>query len=369
MAKGLGRGGIEQFLTKAVRHVDRERFAVEVAYLLPHKDQLVPELEAQGVKVHCLASSRPTDIRWLARLRSVVGEGKFDIVHSHMPYPAVGARLALNRRGLVVVHTEHNVWPRYRRPTFWANALSYRRNDTVIAVSDAVLRSIQLPRVLSRPLLPPIEVVAHGIEPGTVQRGPDARARARAFLGLREDELVLGTVGSLTLKKDPTNLLTAMAMLLPDRPSLRLVMVGAGPLEPALRREIERRRLGANVRLLGSRDDVPELLPAFDVFVLSSRYEGLPLALVEAMAAELPSVATSVGGVPELVEDGLSGLLVAPRDPAALAAAVEKLLSDPQARAEMGWWAGVAASRWNVAAAVEHTQEIYERVLRRRRRH
>jgi glycosyltransferase involved in cell wall biosynthesis len=170
-------------------------------------------------------------------------------------------------------------------------------------------------------------------------------------------------VGSLTPKKDHPNLLAAIGLLAPEHPSLRLVVVGTGPMEAQLRRDVERSGLGSRVHLLGARDDVPHILPAFDVFVVSSRYEGLPLALVEAMAAGLPSVATSVGGIPELLDDGRTGFLVAPGDPAALAAAVEKLLCDPKTRAEMGWWAAVDAVRWNVAAAVEKMQELYEQAL------
>ncbi|MGH9022863.1 MAG: glycosyltransferase [Acidimicrobiia bacterium] len=362
MVKGLGRGGIEQFLARAAAHVDPERYHLELAYLLPWKDAFVADFQRHGVRVHCLGGGDALDPRWILGLRRLVTSQDWDLVHTHMPYPAIGARLVVPWR-LPIVHTEHNVWASYRRLTYWANALSYGRNRRALAVSEGVARSIRRPRLLRLLPMPPVEVMAHGIDDRLVETGPEARAGARELLGLGSDDLVVGTVGSLTSKKDQANLIDAVSILAPDHPSLQVVVIGGGPLEAQLLTRIERRGLTRVVRLLGCRSDVLQVLPALDVFALSSRYEGLPLALVEAAATGLPCVATDVGGASEVVEDGATGFLVPSQDPHSLAGALAKLLDDPGLRMSMGSRAAAGASKWNVVSAAERMQRLYDEVL------
>ena len=137
--------------------------------------------------------------------------GAFDLVHTHMPVPAVAARMVLPRRPPVIVHTEHNLWDRYRPLTRWANALTYPRNSAVIAVSDAVASSIRPPHW--GPALPPVEVVLHGPDPQAIRSGPDARRHGRELLGLDAGVPVVGTVGNFTSKKNQRMLLDAVAQI------------------------------------------------------------------------------------------------------------------------------------------------------------
>jgi glycosyltransferase involved in cell wall biosynthesis len=359
LTKGLGRGGSERLLAGLARHLDRSEFRLEVAYLLPWKDAFVDEIVATGTPVHCLDAPRPTSVGWIGRLRGLVREGGFDVVHTHMPAPAVAARLALPpRSGPALVHTEHNLWDRYRRPTRWANALTYRRNRAVIAVSDGVAESIRSHV--------PAEVIVHGADTTRVVSG-DARATAarvaRDRLGLPPDARVVGNVGNFTAKKDHATLFRAIASLGSTPVPTRLVVVGIGPLVSELRGLAAELGIADRVVFAGSRDDVFDLLPAFDVFALSSRYEGLPIALLEAMASGVPPVATSVGGIPEVIADGRDGLLVPPGDPAALAAALDKLLADAGLRADLGGRARARAADFDLVAAVRRTEAVYRRVV------
>lgn len=360
LAKGLGLGGTEHRLTRALRHVDRARFEIDVAYVLPWKDALVPAIEAQGVPVHCLRGGAAFDLRWVLRLRRLVAERKYDIVHTLMPYPAIAARLALH--GVHLVHTEPNVWDAYRPFTAWANAATYGSNDAVIAVSEAVAASVGVRRRVRR--LPPVHTVVHGIDHSGIRRGPDARAAARLTLGLKADDLVVGAVASLTPKKDHHTLLAAFAVgLARGADPTRLVLVGGGRLDAELRAVAGQLGIADRVVFAGARDDVMALLPAFDIFALSSRHEGLPIALVEAMATGLPAVATTVGGVPELITDGEDGLLVPPGDTSAFAAALAKLAADAPLRTAMGDAARARAGRLDLSGAMRRTQEIYDTVL------
>jgi glycosyltransferase involved in cell wall biosynthesis len=362
LAKGLGRGGAERLLVGAARHLDRDRFQMEVAYLLPWKDAFVRDLEELGVRTHCLRQRRTTDLSWVLRLRRLVRHGRFDLVHTHMPYPAIGARLVLWPPHPAIMHTEHNVWDRYRPATRWANRLTFRRNAAVIAVSDAVADSIHRPRIL-RTRFPEVEVVRQGASIESVRKvTPETRRTARALLGLGDDDLVVGSVGNFTQKKDHATLLRACARLRDEEPRMRLVLVGTGPLEGDLVDAAQELGIGERVLFTGSRPDVFDLLPGFDVFALSSRFEGLPIALLEAMAAGLPTVATSVGGIPEVLTDGHEGFLVPDGDPDALAAALRKLLTDEHLRREMGEHAEACAHDFDLTGAVRRMQEIYESV-------
>jgi hypothetical protein len=161
LIKGLGRGGAEQLLRSAVPYIDRDRFDIEIAYLLRTKDALVSELVEEGIAVHCLHAG--AGIGWVKRLRALVREREVRVVHTHSPYAAVGARLSLNAR-VHLVHTEHNVWERYRAPTYWGNALTFSRNRHVFAVSETVRRSIRYPAPLRRLRMPPVETMYHGLD-------------------------------------------------------------------------------------------------------------------------------------------------------------------------------------------------------------
>jgi glycosyltransferase involved in cell wall biosynthesis len=174
---------------------------------------------------------------------------------------------------------------------------------------------------------------------------------------------VIGTVGNFTAKKAQGDLLLATAELALQHAELTLVLVGSGPLEATLRSQVEALGLERNVIFTGMRDDVYELLPAFDVFVLSSRFEGLPISLLEAMAAGVPPVATRVGGIPEVIVDGVSGLLVEAGAPDQLTKSVAEVLDDAGLAARLAAGALERSEHFDLAHAVEQTERIYGQAL------
>jgi glycosyltransferase involved in cell wall biosynthesis len=210
-----------------------------------------------------------------------------------------------------------------------------------------------------------VHVIANGIDTSSFAPRPGARSDLRRELGLPEDAWVVGTVGRLAPEKDQALLVRAMAPFLGER--RRLVIVGDGPERDALSAAIEEVNAARYVRLTGARSDVARLLSAFDAFALPSRTEGLPLVLLEAMASELPVVATSVGGVPDLVVPLVTGLLVPPNDIPAMRAALLALAESPALGHRLG---GAGRQRVSALHSVDVMADAYERlyqVARRRR--
>jgi glycosyltransferase involved in cell wall biosynthesis len=356
--KGLGRGGAEQLLLSGVPYLDTASYRYQFAYLLPWKDSLVPELTGAGFAVHCLQGARGPG--WAGRLRALVRREGIGLVHVHSPVAAAGVRAVAGRRTRVV-YTEHNLWDRYHPATWAANLATFPRNDHVFAVSETVRQSIRYPGPLRLLPMPPLETLHHGLDPAAVP--VPGRDGVRAELGIPEDAPVVGSVANFKAAKDHATLLRAAAQVRQAIPSVRFVLVGQGPLEAETRRLAGQLGLDQTVVFAGFRTDATRLMAGFDAFALSSTYEGLPIALIEAMAVGCPAVVTRVGGTPEVVTDGVHGFLVPPRDPAALAAGLTRLLGDRALRDGLGQAAAARAQDFDIRTAVRRMEQVYARLL------
>ncbi len=359
LIKGLGRGGAEQLLVSGARHLDRERFDYEIAYLLPHKDALVGELRAAGLPVTCLDGAR--GVGWIGRLRSHVRRRGIDLIHVHSPLAAIGTRLAFGPRGPRLVYTEHNIWARYHRATYIGNLATFFRNDHVFAVAEHVRASIRYPSALSFLPMPPTETLYQGIDMDQLSVEPDG---VRSELDIDDDAPVVGTVANFKTHKAHDVLLRAAVEVRAEIPNVRFVLVGTGPLEEEIRRKVEASGLAETVVFAGFRDDAPRVASAFDVFALPSNYEGLSIALLESMALGKPVVVTAVGGLPEVIQDEVSGLLVPPGASGPLAGNIVRLLRDPALRARLGDAARRRAAEFDIRRAVRRTEAVYEAMLR-----
>lgn len=354
LIKGLGPGGAETLLVSMAQAADHTTFDYHVAFVRGDKRHLVPRLEAAGAKVHFVGAGRGG---WPAGLRRLVRDLRPDVIHAHSPLLAVAARAMCRTkpagRRPLMLSTEHNQWSSYAGPTRLANALTNRWDDRRWAVSQDVRESMwesQRDRV---------EVLVHGLGSAPPGTEPASRDEVRAELGLRPDDIVACTVANLRSQKDYPNLMSAAVAATTAEPSLRFIAVGQGPLESELSELHRSLDLGDRFRFLGYRDDVPAILSAADMFVLGSRHEGLPVALMEAMAAGLPTVATNVGGVPEAVTDGVEGLLVPPGRADDFAAAVLSLARDPARRIRMGAAARAGSADYDIGHAVSVVERAY----------
>lgn len=356
LIKGLGRGGAEQLLVNAAEHGDASRFEYQVAYVLPWKDAFVPDLRALGIPVVCLGGGRR--LTWIGRLRRLVRDQGIDIVHVHSPYVAALVRSAFGRGRPIMVTTEHNVWERYHRATYWANTLTFPRNDHVFTVSDEVRDSIRYPKVFSFLRTPPLETLHHGIDVDRVSAAP-APTGIRDELGIAEGVPVVGTVANFKPHKGHEHLLRSAAFVTRERPDVRFLLVGHGPLQKQMRREAERLGVSHAVVFAGFREDSLRVMRTFDVFAMTSVQEGLPLALLEAMTLGCPPVVTRVGGIGAVIDDGVNGFIVEPRDPRAHADRILTLLEDTPLRGRIAAAARERASTFDVRRAIRHIERVY----------
>jgi glycosyltransferase involved in cell wall biosynthesis len=334
--KGLGRGGAEMLLLEMERARPAElRYAF--GYFLEHKNALVEELRSCGASVtlHRWRSpaSFPAVVLSVARrLRA----WRAHLVHAHLPISGVVARLAGRIARVPVLYTEHNLMERYHRATRLANLATWGWQRRVLAVSREVAESARRhagDRVA-------IEVLRNGVPVERLRADPERGLALRDELAIPRQSLVVGTVAVFRTQKRIDEWLEAARILSSQRADLVFLLVGDGPLRLEL--EARGRALGlangsgGRLRWAGLRSDVSACLSAMDVYLMSSEFEGLPLALLEAMAHELPVVATTVGGIPEVVERGVSGDLVAPHRPEEMASQVGRLLDDAELRARYG---------------------------------
>ena len=359
--KCLGLGGAERLLVDTVGHGDRERFDYEVAWVLEAERALVPALEAAGTVTHSLGATGNRDMGWLRRLRRLLLGGGFDVVHFHLPHTAALGRLVVaslpRDRRPAIVYTEHSLWNRMAVLVRVVNRAGIGLDQSLIVVSEAARQA--LPRTLRARA----RVIVHGVDleaaDALVAERPRLRAEVRDELGVPDDELLAVTVANLRPEKGYDTLLDAARLVADRHLPVRFVSVGRGSEEIAM--EARRRELGLEDRFtfLGLRRDVLRLLVAADLLVLPSRQEGLPVVLMEATSVGLAIVATAVGGVPQVLTDGVDGLVVPPDSPPALADAIARVATDTALRARLGTAARSRSTMFDVAAASREIESVY----------
>lgn len=301
------------------------------------------------------------DLLMIPRLSRLIRALTPDLVHLHSRIGAdTMGGLAARLSGVAVLHTRRVDNPEPR----WLVALKYRLHYRVIAISDGIAR------VLLAEGLPPakLRVVRSAVVAERFAR-PCRPGLIRERLGLPDDVLLLGVVAQLIERKGHRVLLDALPALLADQPRLQVLFFGQGPLAATLKQHIKDAGLSGRVHLVGFRDDLNELLPCLSLLVHPAWMEGLGVSLLQAAAAGVPIIASRVGGVPEAIMDGVTGLLIPPGDAAALEQAMRRLLCDPGLRERLGRAGAERARReFGIDVMVEGNLNIYRELLAEDRR-
>ena len=357
--RGSSIHGVSRLFSWWFPRYDPVRFDVSLCGL-KHPEPATEWLGGQGIPVHHLRRGR-FDPRILGDLVSLARERGARILHVHGYAAADFGRLAARAVGAKLVLHEHFADPGMPAYQAVADRLLSGRTDGAIAVSRSTREFLVRQRFVPEDR---VRLIWNGAPLEEFAPVPRARAlRVRRQLGLADDALVVGTIGRLNAQKGHRFLLDAAARLLPRRPRTRVLVAGDGDLMEELRGQAATLGIAGQVVFAGHRTDVPDLLGALDVFCISSLYEGTPLALFEAMAAGKAIVSTSVDGCREVLEDGVTGLLVSPADAAALAEGLDRVLGDEALRASLGRRALAASSRYDVRACVEAMQAFYDDLL------
>lgn len=365
LVDSLRPGGAERLAATLAIHLDRSRFEpiVCVSRTIATPSPLIDDLNEAGVSILPLTRSSRRALRAWSPLLGFLHREQVDILHSHMfGSNAWGAAFAiLSRTPVFVAHEHGSASQGGSLRSFLDRWLIGRAADAFIAVSQEDRR--KMINVFGIPS-DKVRLVMNGIVP---LQPP--RSDLRAELGIPPDAEVVGTLAVLRREKALEILIDAAKLLALTFPRLKVLIAGTGPEEKQLRALVRARDLEDTVVMLGFRSHVADVLAALDVAAFTSDREGSPLAVMESMAAGKPVVATRVGGVPELIEDGVHGLLVPPRDPGALADAVTLLLRDPSLRAELGRRGRERQRRdFDIAATVRRVEDLYEELVAAARR-
>lgn len=361
-------GGPGKTIINSARFIDATRFRVHVGAFTdprqPERNEFARAVVAAGIPFLDLPETRRVNVDHVGLIRRYVRQHGVAIVHAH-GYRTDALGYVATRGLMAAFVTTHHGWIRNNgRQEFMARAALQlcRRFDGVEVVSRRLLD--ELPGSVIRRQL--AEVVHNGIVLADYATGGH-RAPIRRTLGLPDDAILLGVIGRLSLEKGCHEMLDAFAIVAEAEPRAHLALIGEGPLRTALEGRVQAASWAARVHFTGHQSPVQPFYEALDVLVSPSRTEGLSNAILEGLVFERPVVATRVGGNPEIIEHGISGLFVPAEDPPALAAAILRVLRDGTLRASL-----VAGGRARVAAAftfearMRNEEHFYATVLRRR---
>lgn len=354
----LGMGGAERLAVHLARSLDPQRFEVKVVSMFgPTDSDLSEMLSSRSIPLEYLDKRPGFDGSMVTKLHRTFRRFSPDVAHSHLRVLQYALPAFVGSGVTARVHTFHNV---AQKEAKWSGRmiqrLAFKSGVTPVAISDEVARTVQAVYKISPLTIP------NGIPVTDYRDNSAAGTKLRESLGLSANDFVFVCVANLSQAKNHALLLSALKEVVAASPQkIMLLLVGDGPLRPALTSAAS--ELGNAVRFLGRRTDVPAILAAADAFVLASDYEGNPLAVMEAMAAARPVVATAVGGIPELISDGVDGLLVQPGSPEGLAAGMIKLASNPNLASALGTAASeTARARFSIDAMANSYGELYHRL-------
>ncbi|MFZ5918887.1 MAG: glycosyltransferase family 4 protein [Chloroflexota bacterium] len=363
--KITGVAGSENHLLSLASGLDRRRYRFTFCLLTGREPDLtdyIAALEAVGVEVARLPIRADLDPPLLWRLARFLRTAKPDIVHTHLIHGDLYGTLAARLAGVpAVVSTKHNDNAFRRRGFYaWLDRALARQQDRIITISHHLKRfCVEVERLPAEKITP----IHYGLDADAflrVQSGEDVRHE----FGIPSGAPLIGVVGRLIEQKGHRYLLAALAHVVEALPAAHLLIAGDGALRPALEQQVADLALAKRVTFTGWRRDVTRIMAAIDVLVMPSLWEGFGLVLLEAMAASRPVVASQVSAIPEIVAHGETGLLVPPKDAAALARALLTLLREPSRAQAMGRRGRQRlAQQFTVGRMVEQTQAVYESLL------
>lgn len=331
--KSLGRGGAEMLLPEALALHDQETFEFHYIYFLPWKDQMTDPLRHAGGRVTCFNAS--DNLKIMLKTGEVIQycqDHGIRLIHCHLPWAGFLGRIVHKRTGIPIIYTEHNKQERYHRITFFLNKLTFNWQNRAIAVSHDVADSIA---TNIHPSIP-VQTVLNGVNTAKFYRKNFDGTPVRKKFHLPADAFVIGTVAVFRFQKRLKEWMEIVAEVHQSHPEIRGLIIGDGPLKEKLHRHCEALGMQNIIYFTGLQEEVRPFLSAMDLYMMTSSFEGLPVALLEAMSMELPVVSTRAGGIGELVRNNQDGLTVDTDDWPTLKGIIERLIPDEALRKTLG---------------------------------
>lgn len=327
----MGRGGAEVLLPETLKLHNRSKFEFHYIYFLPWKDQMVESLTEAGGIVTCVRASNNFSL--LSKSNKVIKyckKNEIDIIHAHLPWSGFLGRIVYSRTKIPVIYTEHNIQERYHVATKILNKFSFNFQDLAIGVSEdssqSILKNIN-PKVKVRTVL-------NGVNTEYFQKDKKKGNRIRKNFSIPKDACVIGNIAVFREQKAIPVWLKAFKEIHENHPEVYGLLVGAGPEEEKVQALVREYNLEKRIILPGLQTDTVAYFSATDIFMMSSAFEGLPIALLEAMSMQCAVVSTKAGGVVEVVEDDKSGVLCEVGNYSCLAKKTSQLVVDIKRREE-----------------------------------
>jgi glycosyltransferase involved in cell wall biosynthesis len=359
--KSLGRGGAETLLQEVLQEHDQTRFEFHFIYFLPWKNQMVAGIEANGGKVTLMEARNNVQImRKLPALIRYVRENEIQLVHCHLPWAGFLGRALHAFTKIPLVYTEHNIQKRYHWITGALNRLTFRWQTAVVAVSDEVARSIQD----SIKTKVPVTTIVNGVNTHTFQFDETDRMYIRQSLDLKDGELLIGVIAVFRFQKRLKEWIDVFKETHRRHPNVRGVIIGDGPLKEEILTHLQEMGMQDLIRMPGLVTPVKPYLSAIDIFMMTSSFEGLPIALLEAMSMECAVVSTNAGGIRQVIRSGEDGITVEVDEYADLSNVLSNLLNEPENRLNFRNNARArVVNNFSLRKMVRETEQLYFQLL------
>lgn len=430
LIKSLGRGGAEKLIPETALVHDQSKFEFHCLYFYYQKNNIVDELEASGIIVHLIPSSNLGLFFQVKKVRDFIQKNGFDILHAHLPWAGILARFVGKQIEIPIVYTEHNTWDRYNKVSYFGNRFTFKQQDIAIAVSNEVALSMQLNsffdpyqrggrlkikviqngvntnvfrrmtsgRLETRSEMPGASIMYQGLSTqfeksetqetrneklsstwfgtGEANRGsqeglsgtltPLSNLSLKTQLGIPETAPVIGKVAVFRSQKRLWLWVEVALAILKECPETHFLLVGDGEWRDRILDQIRRSGMQEHFHWVGVQKQVIPYLSIMDIYMSSSEFEGLPIAMLEAMSCEVPVVATRAGGIGEVIQDGVQGYLTEIDEWKKLADYCILMMRDADSRMKMAKSArSRVIEKFSMRRMVSELEEVYREVLKK----
>lgn len=358
--------GAPRHLLSLVDNLSRKDFTVSV--ILP-QGPLADELKNKKVNTFLVPMKTKSDMSAVNAIKKLLRKYDPDIMHVHGNRAGLIARIAAQGLPIKIIYTEHTRTPQFKltNPILdWTHVKAIAMLDKWTDMNIAVSKSVADFLVKSRITKPhKVKVIYNGIETKPKDHIDKITLDIINQHSLRKRDVIIGTIGSLNIQKDTITLIKAMPRILKTLPQARLVLVGAGPLKHSLGKLVNKLKISDKVVFVGSIKDISSILQLFTVFVLPSRSEAFGISILEAMRANIPVIATRVGGIPEIITNNQNGILIEPGNFKLLATTIIKLLNNKKLQNKLVKNGSETIKKFSITKMIEETSKVYKELIKK----